>query len=47
MLRRPEYAEYSVGGQMTAQASDYLARLGFAIDRESDRSEIGGAPKEA
>ena len=38
---RPEYAEYSAGGQMTAQASDYLAGLGFAMDRESDRSEIG------
>ncbi|MEC9191065.1 MAG: 4-phosphoerythronate dehydrogenase [Pseudomonadota bacterium] len=38
---RPEYAEYSVGGQMTAQASDYLAGLGFAMDRESDRSELG------
>ena len=35
---RPEYAEYSAGGQMTAQASDYLAGLGFALDRESGRS---------
>ena len=38
---RPEYAEYSASGQMTAQASDYLAGLGFAMDRESDRSELG------
>ena len=38
---RPEYAEYLAGGQMTAQASDYLAGLGFAMDRESDRSELG------
>ena len=38
---RPEYAEYSAGGQMTAQASDYLAGLGFAMDRESGRSELG------
>ena len=37
---RPEYAEYSAGGQMTVQTSDYLAGLGFALDRESGRSEL-------
>ena len=37
---RPEYAEYSAGGQMTAQASDYLAGLGFAMDRDSSGSEL-------
>ena len=36
---RPEYSECSAGGQMTAQASDYMAGLGFAVDRESGRSE--------
>ena len=34
---RPEYSECSAGGQMTAQASDYMAGLGFAVDRESGR----------
>ena len=38
---RPEYSECSAGGQMTAQASDYLAGIGFAVDRESGRSESG------
>ena len=38
---RSEYAEYSAGGQMTAQASDYLAGLGFTLDRQSGRSKLG------
>ncbi len=36
---RPEYSECSARGKMTAQASDYMAGLGFAVDRESGRSE--------
>jgi len=36
---RHEYLECSAGGRMTAQASAYMAGLGFAVDRESGRTE--------
>jgi len=42
--QRPEYSECSAGGQMTTQASNYMAGLGFAVDRESGRFQSDRRP---